>query len=172
MVSQTLARTWTRLYELPRPLLGVRNNLARRAGQSPVAGIRETCHGIATVAGLVSRSGRTMPVRPPVHRPLGARTDAERRASRDAGPSPSRIYGRRWQKLRRLYLDKHPLCECGCGHPATVVDHRTPHLGDHALIYDWNNLQALTKPCHDRKTASRDGGFGNPIKQELQWRKW
>jgi hypothetical protein len=30
------------------------------------------------------------------------------------------------------------------------------------LLYDWNNLQAMTKVCHDRKTAARDGGFENP----------
>lgn len=48
--------------------------------------------------------------------------------------------------------------------PATVVDHRRPHGGDYALIYDWDNLQAMTKPCHDRKTAGQDGGFGNPLK--------
>ena len=45
---------------------------------------------------------------------------------------------------------------------ATVVDHRTPHNGDEALLYDWDNLQSMTKACHDRKTAARDGGFGNP----------
>ena len=53
----------------------------------------------------------------------------------------------------------------GCGRPATVVDHRTPHNGDEALLYDWDNLQAMTKACHDRKTAARDGGFGNPVRR-------
>ena len=63
-----------------------------------------------------------------------------------------------------MYLDQHPLCECGCGYAATVVDHRRPHDGDLGLLYDWDNLQAMTKPCHDRKTAALDGGFGNPIR--------
>jgi 5-methylcytosine-specific restriction protein A len=90
---------------------------------------------------------------------------AERRSLYDATRiSPSRTYGRQWQRLRRLYLNAHPLCECGCGYPATVVDHRTPHHGDHALMYAWNNLQAMTKACHDRKTAMHDGGFGNPLR--------
>jgi 5-methylcytosine-specific restriction protein A len=88
-----------------------------------------------------------------------------------ARPSPSRIYGRRWQRLRIAYLAQHPLCECeendgaGCGRPATVVDHRTPHNGDAVLLYSWDNLQAMTKACHDRKTAARDGGFGNPVRR-------
>lgn len=31
-------------------------------------------------------------------------------------------------------------------------------------MYDWDNLQAMTKPCHDRKTARYDGGFGHPVR--------
>ncbi len=87
-----------------------------------------------------------------------------------ARPSNSRIYGRRWQRLRIAYLAQHSLCECdehggaGCGRPALVVDHRRPHNGDEVLLYDWDNLQAMTKACHDRKTAARDGGFGNPVR--------
>jgi 5-methylcytosine-specific restriction protein A len=100
-----------------------------------------------------------MPNRPPLHRSLGVGSYLDRRRNK---PSPSRIYGRRWQRLRAAYLVAHPLCECGCGHPATVVDHRKAHNGDHALLYDWDNLQAMTKPCHDAKTARQDGGFGNP----------
>ncbi|HSR77580.1 MAG TPA: HNH endonuclease signature motif containing protein, partial [Xanthobacteraceae bacterium] len=110
-----------------------------------------------------------MPAHPPVHRPIGVQTSAERRAAYDAARvSPSRIYGRRWQKLRRAFLAAHPLCQCddnggaGCGYAAAVVDHRIPHNGDLALLFAWDNLQAMTKACHDRKTAARDGGFGNP----------
>ena len=106
---------------------------------------------------------RSMPVSPPVHSPLGAISEAARkRAYDDARPNRSAIYGRRWRALRAAYLARNPICECGCGYPATVVDHRQPHNGNPALIYAWDNLQAMTKPCHDRKTASRDGGFGNP----------
>ena len=109
-----------------------------------------------------------MPNRPPVHRSPGVQTTAERRAAYDAArPSPSRIYGRRWRKLRLAYLAVHPLCECGCGYAASVVDHKRPHNGDAALLYAWDNLEAMTKPCHDRKTAARDGGFGNPIRCPL-----
>jgi 5-methylcytosine-specific restriction protein A len=98
-----------------------------------------------------------MAVHPPVHRPLG-RAQPLRRVSR------SRIYNRRWQKLRAAYLASHPVCECGCGRAATVVDHRRPHKGDAGLMYDWDNLQAMTKPCHDAKTARQDGGFGHPVR--------
>lgn len=111
-----------------------------------------------------------MPSRPPVHVPIGARSDAERRADRVASvPSPSRVYGRRWQALRLAYLAQHPLCECGCEMPATVVDHRYPHRGDPALFWAWSNLQAMSKPCHDAKTAREDGGFGNPARPRVRY---
>ena len=103
-----------------------------------------------------------MPSRPPVHRPIGVLASEQRAAAYNARrPSPSRTYGHRWRKLRAAYLAGHPLCECGCGYAATVVDHKRPHLGDPALLYAWDNLQAMTKPCHDRKTATFDGGFGH-----------
>jgi 5-methylcytosine-specific restriction protein A len=44
---------------------------------------------------------------------------------------------------------------------ATVVDHILPHRGDRVLFWDRSNWQALSKKCHDRKTAEHDGGFGN-----------
>jgi 5-methylcytosine-specific restriction protein A len=67
-------------------------------------------------------------------------------------------YGRRWKRLRLAFLRQHPLCMCdeGCNQPATEVDHKIPHRGDEALMWDWDNLQSLTKECHSRKTA-REG---------------
>lgn len=107
-----------------------------------------------------------MPNHRPLHRAIGVQTTADRRRAyfRLRGSTAKRGYDWRWKKLRAAYLAQHPLCECGCGHAATVVDHKRAHGGDPALLYDWDNLQALTKPCHDRKTAARDGGFGNPVK--------
>jgi 5-methylcytosine-specific restriction protein A len=104
----------------------------------------------------------------PVHQPIGGQTWQDRKAACAAGRvSPSRTYGRRWQELRRVYLATHPTCECDdrCGGVAAVVDHREPHNGNDRLMYAWDNLRSMTKACHDRKTASYDGGFGNPIKR-------
>jgi 5-methylcytosine-specific restriction protein A len=76
-------------------------------------------------------------------------------------------YGWKWRKAREVFLSMHPLCECaecralGRILPASVVDHRTPHRGDITLFWDMSNWQALSKSCHDRKTARVDGGFGN-----------
>ncbi|MCT9125512.1 HNH endonuclease [Cupriavidus gilardii] len=41
-----------------------------------------------------------------------------------------------------------------------MVDHIVPHKGDSKLFWSRSNWQALCKPCHDRKAATEDGGFG------------
>ena len=81
------------------------------------------------------------------------------------GTATARGYDARWQKARAAYLARHPLCvECerqGRVTAATVVDHIVPHKGDQRLFWDQANWQSRCKPCHDTKTASEDGGFGN-----------
>lgn len=78
-----------------------------------------------------------------------------------------RGYGYRWQKCRELFLKQHPLCaiclEQGKVVSSTVVDHIVPHKGDKKLFNDSANWQALCTSCHNTKTASEDGGFGNKI---------
>ena len=44
---------------------------------------------------------------------------------------------------------------------ASVVDHIRPHKGNQVLFWDSENHQPLCEPCHNRKTATEDGGFGN-----------
>jgi 5-methylcytosine-specific restriction protein A len=34
------------------------------------------------------------------------------------------------------------------------------------LFWDKRNHQALCKRCHDEKTASEDGGFGNVLREK------
>lgn len=60
-----------------------------------------------------------------------------------------------WRKLRRLYLQQHPICECEdrCGRPAEEVHHRMPRAERPDLELDPMNLQALTRQCHSRLTA-------------------
>lgn len=77
--------------------------------------------------------------------------------------SHKRGYDSRWRKAREGFLAKHPLCiqhkENGVVEPATVVDHIKPHRGNRELFWDRENWQPLCKTCHDRKTATEDGGF-------------
>ena len=91
-----------------------------------------------------------------------------RRYDREQRPGYSKLYKTaRWQRLRKRVLSAQPLCvECGrygILTPATVVDHITPHKGNQRLFWDEDNLQALCKSCHDRKTA-REGRWGDKNK--------
>lgn len=85
------------------------------------------------------------------------------RQDKERGTAHARGYGARWQRARLLFLDDHPLCKrCedkGLVVPANVVDHIQPHKGDGVLFWDQRNWQPLCKPCHDKKTATEDGGF-------------
>lgn len=64
--------------------------------------------------------------------------------------------GRKWRKLRKLQLDKYPLCKhCEANEVTTiasVADHIIPVKkgGDG---YSMSNLQSLCKKCHDAKSA-------------------
>lgn len=67
----------------------------------------------------------------------------------------------RWKRLRLSVLRDSPLCQCdGCrggehrARPSSVVDHKVAHRGDARLFWDRDNLQAMSKECHDVKTAT------------------
>jgi len=94
------------------------------------------------------------------------RKDYER-ATDNRKTSDERGYNSRWRKASKMFMRSHPLCaECmrqGVATPAQVVDHIIPHKGDASLFWDVGNWQALCKSCHDRKTATEDGGFGRPV---------
>ena len=81
------------------------------------------------------------------------------------GTASQRGYGSRWVKARVAYLRVHQLCVICMPMitAATVVDHIIPHKGDKRLFWDASNWQPLCKGCHDRKTASEDGGFGREV---------
>ena len=70
-----------------------------------------------------------------------------------------RGYNTRWQKVSKLYLKEHPLCECDeCKKQnklttANVVHHVIPHHGNYELFWDQANWQAMNKRCHDRHTV-------------------
>lgn len=83
------------------------------------------------------------------------------------GGAAARGYDARWQKYRQAYLAEHPLCAlCAKKDPpvvraATVVDHIKPHRGNYDLFWDTNNHQPACAECHNIKTATEDGAFGN-----------
>jgi 5-methylcytosine-specific restriction protein A len=93
--------------------------------------------------------------------------ERERRREVDhrRGSAAARGYGGKWRAARLAFLKRHPLCEdClkdGTVTAATEVDHVIPHKGDQKLFWKRSNWRALCKPCHSKKTATEDGGFGN-----------
>lgn len=81
-------------------------------------------------------------------------------AARDA--ASARNYDTQWRALRAAHLRDHPNCkQCGKHARGAHVDHIRAHRGDDALRLDPRNLQTLCHSCHSKKTAARDGGFGN-----------
>lgn len=92
------------------------------------------------------------------HKKKRANAIVERKGANERG------YTYKWQKASKAFLARHPLCVM-CQHngivkAAEVVDHIKPHRGNQILFWDKKNWQPLCKKCHDRKTATEDGGFG------------
>ena len=78
--------------------------------------------------------------------------------------SSRRGYGRRWQKIRLVFLRRNPMCcASGCKKLATEVDH-IKSLADGGLNYFYN-LQGFCKKHHSVKTIKFDGGFGRKKKK-------
>jgi 5-methylcytosine-specific restriction endonuclease McrA len=106
-----------------------------------------------------------MPMMPPRHRPPGqlprAEAERKRKALADARrPSwGGRGYDKDWFAFRAQFLRANPICCCGCGKPAEVVDHVISIRQRPDLRLVASNCRPMTKRCHDRRTA-RDQAFG------------
>src|SRR5690606_3413892 len=99
-----------------------------------------------------------MPVRPPIHRPVGRREKRERDrdyASRRNTVARAHYRAKRWRSERAAFLHEHPLREECERHdlirPASVVDHIDPHGGNETVFWDRSRWQALWASCHGRK---------------------
>lgn len=66
-----------------------------------------------------------------------------------------------WQRLRRLKLDQHPLCErclaAGRTRPAEAVDHRLAISAGGDPFPELVGLASLCTSCHSRKTREDEG---------------
>jgi 5-methylcytosine-specific restriction protein A len=86
------------------------------------------------------------------------------RPKRKRATAADRGYDAKWQMASRAYLVTHRRCKIkgpSCKGRATCVDHIMPHKGDMKLFWDRKNWQAACASCHSRKTATKDGGYGN-----------
>ena len=61
-----------------------------------------------------------------------------------------------WRRVRKLYLQSHPLCvECAAAGrvtPARVVDH-IRRINDGGAPFAFANLQGLCDSCHNKKSG-------------------
>jgi 5-methylcytosine-specific restriction protein A len=96
----------------------------------------------------------------------GSLCDAHRhRREVERGTSTARGYGYAWRKIRDAFLQKRPWCSDVFGFhegalvPAVHVDHRIPK--SRGGTDDESNLDGKCGRCHNHKTATSDGGFGN-----------
>lgn len=91
-----------------------------------------------------------------------------REREQERGSSTQRGYGYAWKKKRDAFLQKHPWCSDPFGFHkgkpvrAKHVDHKIPLRQGGAD--DESNYDHLCDTCHDHKTATQDGGFGNAVK--------
>ncbi|MDE1714925.1 HNH endonuclease signature motif containing protein (plasmid) [Chromobacterium amazonense] len=122
-------------------------------------------------------------VRPPARRcPFHEQRqqEAAKQADLRRGSRHERGYSNAWIRASRAYRARHPFCVAcqqrdGRLVTAEHVDHIQPpryreamESGDPARMaeakrrfWDSSNWQSLCRPCHSRKTAREDGGFGN-----------
>ena len=89
-----------------------------------------------------------------------------KREDEQRGSSSARGYDRAWRELRKTFLRMHPVCECeDCEAgkkrllAAEVVDHIESIKDRPELRLVWSNLRAMSKRCHDARTA-RDQAWG------------
>lgn len=105
-----------------------------------------------------------MATRPPTYRPPGYKprqqAERERKAKLDQqrGTPAERGYDTDWYAFRARFLRANPVCCCGCGGRAEVIDHIRTIRERPDLRLEPSNCRPMTKRCHDRRTA-RDQGF-------------
>lgn len=106
--------------------------------------------------------------RPPCAVPGCSRlaTDRGRCPDHQRGTAASRGYGYSWQQTRAAFLHANSWCiEPSCDRPAEVADHDPVTRAELVRRGDpdpdaWHHLVPRCGPCHSRKTALLDGGFG------------
>jgi len=62
-----------------------------------------------------------------------------------------------------MIIARDPVCTICRQAPSTDADHISPR--EQGGTDDPSNLRGTCHACHSRKTASTDGGFGNPVRR-------
>lgn len=51
-----------------------------------------------------------------------------------------------YNKLRKIYLEEHPICEANCSNESTEIHHKKGRIGQ--LLTDVNFFMAVCPHCH------------------------
>jgi len=82
------------------------------------------------------------------HKNRERQTDKEYNRTR---PSPSRRgYGRQWEKVRKMYLARHPICEECERYGMVELARIVHHIDQDPYNNEFDNLQALCLSCHNK----------------------
>jgi 5-methylcytosine-specific restriction protein A len=83
--------------------------------------------------------------------------EAKRRYDKKRPSANDRGYDAHWQKVRRLHIQEHPICEM-CGREVSrVVHHITPVSLAPEDVYAEGNLMSLCHGCHNALHKQRGG---------------
>lgn len=101
---------------------------------------------------------------------------AEREYDERRPNATARGYDARWRQTRRQFLDGHPYCESDTCKAmpqwqrplANEVDHIDGLGPKGPQGHDPDNLRALCKPCHSRRTAADQPGGWNSSARRRQ----
>ena len=86
-----------------------------------------------------------LPITQSQHDGKPKRYDKERKSSTERG------YGARWQRIRKAYLTKYPLCERCLTNRITKAAVLVHHRDRDSSNNSHNNLEALCISCHDKE---------------------
>ena len=107
-----------------------------------------------------------MPIKPSTLRVQRPVTPVVRYAEREAVASRQHrralaTNSAAWRSIRSKQLHTEPLCRLCQARGRLTAASCVDHIDANAFNNDPSNLQSLCSPCHSRKTAREDGGFGN-----------
>lgn len=146
----------------------------RQCGRTDVHEAHDECTGLdgsevrrtTTAKRVCNRCRRTIPAGPCE----ACDSKSKERGDRARPSSTARGYDADWRVTRAEHLRRFPYCQAGpcqrlplARRPvATDVDHLDGLGPDGPRGHDHDNLESLCHRHHSAKTASKDGGFGNP----------
>ena len=90
-----------------------------------------------------------MPKLPLTQSQYDGKPDYRKQHDWDRGTTTERGYGARWQRIRKAYLSKHPLCERCLTDERTRAADLVHHKDRNPRNNRYDNLESMCNACHD-----------------------